>query len=115
MKCSFKMVQLLTGHGNYQDYLRIFKLAEVDGLCDCGRRSENVEHVRSHCLGNERIEIRDRIQNEYQVLEVNIRRNNRCDEMQLRKVTAWSEVCLTQEDYRPMEDDDNEERDETDE
>ncbi|GBN22750.1 hypothetical protein AVEN_38018-1 [Araneus ventricosus] len=48
--CSFKVNQFLTGHGNFEEYLKRFHRQTSD-VCDCSAKEiQNVEHIIFRCL-----------------------------------------------------------------
>ncbi|XP_076274827.1 uncharacterized protein LOC143205560 [Rhynchophorus ferrugineus] len=57
---SRKAVQLMTGHGNMQAYLHIFKLKKTDGLCECRTGPEDTTHILETCEIMKRVEARNR-------------------------------------------------------
>lgn len=109
LKVSFKTAQLVTGHGNFREYIRRFKLAETDGLCSCNEVLEDVQHVRWHCGRQDRVEARRRVMAEHGNLEVRMRINNERDERQLSKIGAWAEEVIDEEDYRHEAEEESEE------
>lgn len=60
-----KAVCLLTGHGPFKAYLKRFRLAAGDGLCECDlREPETADHIANRCTVQARVAARERFARE---------------------------------------------------
>lgn len=49
LKLNRKAIQILTGHGNMNAYLRRFNLQDTDGTCDIDNVTKDANHIIYNC------------------------------------------------------------------
>lgn len=59
-----KGLQMVTGHGNFGEYLEIFKLKVNVSGSECGAEVESIEHIVNECGMNDRIVVREKAERE---------------------------------------------------
>ncbi|XP_076274972.1 uncharacterized protein LOC143205838 [Rhynchophorus ferrugineus] len=94
---SRKAVQLMTGHGNMQAYLHIFKLKEIDGLCECRIGPEDTTHILETCEIGKRVEARNR----HRTGDGNYQLRNAegiVNKETVTEINAWSETVIDYEE-----------------
>lgn len=95
---SFKSIQVITGHGNTQYYLKRFKLKDTDGKCECALdKEESIDHILYRCTKQNRKEAREEMVLKYGNLILDLRINNVINVDNVNKFNEWAGRVLEKE------------------